>query len=187
MTLEDASGPADRELVARFLTDRSEAAFRQLYRRHTPRLYQTVLRLLGGSEAEAQDALQEVWLRAADGLDGFRWGSTLSTWLTGIAVNICRESRRSRPREVEAEALVEPAASFSDPSGGAALDLERALAALPDGYRRVVVLHDVEGYTHEETARLLGVETGTSKSQLHQARRALRRLLDPDRPRRWAT
>lgn len=184
MRPDDAARSADRELVARFLTDRSEAAFRQLYRRHTPRLYQTVLRLLGGSETEAEDAVQEVWLRAADGLDGFRWVSALPTWLTGIAVNICRERRRSRPPEVEAETPGEPAAAFTDGSGGAALDLERALAALPDGYRRVVVLHDVEGYTHEETARLLGVEAGTSKSQLHQARRALRRLLDPGCPRR---
>jgi RNA polymerase sigma-70 factor (ECF subfamily) len=174
----------DRELVTRFLAARSETAFRRLYRRHTPRLYQTVLRLVGGSGAEAEDVVQEVWLRAADRLEGFRWVSSLSTWLTGIAVNVCRETRRSRPREVEAAAEHEPAAGSLDPPGSGALDLERALAALPDGYRRVVILHDVEGYTHEETARLLGIEAGTSKSQLHQARWALRRLLEPGRQER---
>jgi RNA polymerase sigma factor (sigma-70 family) len=187
MTTEDAADvadAADRELVTRFLADRSESAFRRLYRRHTPRLYQTVLRLVGGSGAEAEDVVQEVWLRAAGRLEGFRWVSSLSTWLTGIAVNVCRETRRNRPREVDATAEHESAAGSSDPPGGGALDLERSLAALPDGYRRVVILHDVEGYTHEETARLLGIEAGTSKSQLHQARRALRRLLEPGRQER---
>jgi RNA polymerase sigma-70 factor (ECF subfamily) len=181
MTFDRAQDLGDRELVTRFLADRSEAAFRLLFRRHSPRLLRTALRLLGGSRAEAEDAVQEVWLRAADALPGFRWQSQLSTWLTGIAVNVCRENRRSRPREEGEEALPESVYSASaDPAATGVADLERALAALPDGYRQVLVLHDVEGYTHQETARLLGVEAGTSKSQLHQARRALRRLLAPE-------
>jgi RNA polymerase sigma-70 factor (ECF subfamily) len=156
----------DRDLVSAFLAGRGEAEFRRLYAAHAPRLYLWLLRLCGGREAEAEDLMQETWLRAAEKLPEFRWESALSTWLGGIGWNAYREaSRRSAGSASDA---VEPAARF---------DLERAVRELPEGYREVLVLHDVEGYTHEEIARMLEISAGTSKSQLARAREWLRRRL----------
>ena len=150
-------------------------AFRSLYRRHTPALYAFALRLHGNVD-DANDAVQEAWLRALRGLGGFAWKSSLRTWLSGIVLNCCRERwvARGEPLEVAPEAL--PAATDHPELR---VDLERAIAALPTGYRTVVVLHDIEGYTHEEIAAHLGVEPGTSKSQLARARRSLRDRLAP--------
>jgi len=173
----DGASQEDRALVERFLSTREEQAFRLLYRRHAPALFRFATRLAGGRE-DGEDLLQETWIRAAGRLADFRWDSTLRTWLCGIAVNRWREVRRARSRR-PALALVAPAAEADArtaevPAPDAAMDLDRAIASLPDGYREVLVLHDVQGYTHEEIARMLEVETGTSKSQLSRARRALR-------------
>ncbi len=169
----------DREL-AELAQSGDEAAFRRLYRRHTPRLYQLALRLVGGDAAEAEDVVQDTWIKAMGRLETFRWESALGTWLGAISINLAREAtrRRSRQREV-------PWGDDAEPPAAAPLerlepvDLERAIAALPDRYRTVLVLHDVEGFTHEEIAAQLGVATGTSKSQLFWARRAARALLAP--------
>jgi RNA polymerase sigma-70 factor (ECF subfamily) len=170
----------DRSLVAEFLRSRSESAFRDLYAAHTPRLYLSLLRLAGGRESEAQDLLQETWIRAVKGLAAFRWESAVSTWLFGIGLNAWREAARERRREaVPLETLPEGVAA--SPEAGAeagGLDLELAVRRLPDGYREVLVLHDIEGYTHEEIANLLGIAPGTSKSQLSRARENVRRRLD---------
>ena len=165
----------DRQLVGRFLADGDEHAFRRLYRRHSPSLYGLLLRLLGGREAVAQDLLQETWLRASRSLGGFRWRSGLRTWLRGIAVNCARETFREQPGE-SAEPLKEEDPFFTPdlPPSIHRLDWQKALAALPDGYRQVVVLFDVEGYSHEEIGHLLEIAPGTSKSQLARGRRALR-------------
>ena len=176
--------PEDEALVARFLADEDEAAFRALYRRHAPFLYRFLLRWTGG-EAEAQEGVQETWVRAIRGLSGFRGQSSLKTWLAGIAIRWSREDARRRGRLVALPDEAPAAGPF--PDRVERVDLERALAALPDGYREVLILHDVEGYTHEEAAELLGVEIGTSKSQLSRARRALRARLtggDDGRSRR---
>jgi RNA polymerase sigma-70 factor (ECF subfamily) len=171
--------PSDRDLVAGFTTHGDEEAFRLLFRRYTPRLYAMALRLSGGRADEAEDVIQTTWLRAAGRLDAFEWRSSLSTWLTAIAINCAREARRARARApVPApldllDALAAPAAV-----PGMRLDLDRAIAALPDGYREVLVLHDVEGLTHAEIAGALGIAPGTAKSQLFHARRALRRWLN---------
>ena len=168
----------DREVVEAFLKTRSEEEFRELYRRHTPKLYRFVLRLLGGEPAQAEEVVHDAWIRAVQRLSGFRWESNLGTWLGGIALNRCREVRRSSDLSgLQARRDLrrpEPAASGS-PDGR--LDLENAIAALPEGYRRVLVLHDLEGYSHAEIAGALGIEIGTSKSQLFEARRRMRRLL----------
>ena len=171
---------ADRELVAAYLRRRGEGAFRALYRRHTPRLYQLALRILGGESRDAEEAMQETWIRAAEKLESFAWRSSLGTWLAGIAINVCRDRLRrdrSRPRPVPEEAA--GAIDRAAPATGddRRLDLERAISSLPGRYRQVLVLHDVEGYTHREIGRFLGIETGTSKSQLHHARQAMRQLL----------
>lgn len=169
----------DRDLVEALLVRKDESAFRELYRRLTPRLYMVLLRLLGNNEMDAEDALQETWLRVVRELGGFRWESGLATWLTAIGLNVARDVMRKRQRrpEVVDSRLLEwqPAPAQS----GDGIDLERAIAALPDGYRTVLVLHDVEGFTHEEIARWLGISAGTSKSQLFGARRAMRKSLRP--------
>lgn len=172
----------DRALVAAYLADRDEASFRDLVRRHAPALWPLVLRLVGGDEETARDAMQETWIRAARGLAAFRWESRLRTWLTGIALHCAREAAR-RERRAGDLAADPRVAIESAPAGrgaalpGASIDLARAVDALPEGYRRVLLLHDVEGYTHEEVGALLGIDSGTSKSQLHHARRRLRAIL----------
>jgi len=177
----------DRDLVVLFLERRDEAAFRALYRRHTPRLCALLVRLGGGREPDLEDLVQEAWVRAAGALAAFRWDSALSTWLAGIAINRWRERRRSRARAARREEAFAgadgPSSAGSDGRTGVsadpaeAIDLGRAVARLPDGFREVLVLHDVFGHTHEEIGRLLGIEPGTSKSQLARARQAARRLL----------
>lgn len=171
--------PPDRTLARRFLRRGDEAAFRELYRRHTPALFGLVLRLLGGSTQEAQDLVQETWIRASRSLPRFQWRSQLRTWLSGIAVNLVRERHRRTVREPSAPG---PAAAAAVASPVDRIDLERAIALLPPGYRQVLVLREIEGYTHDEVARLLGIDPGTSKSQLFHARRTLRDLLGTRRP-----
>ncbi len=168
----------DRELVAEFLATRSEEAFRQLYRRHASAVYALLLRLTAGDAARAEDCLQDMWLRAVAALDRFAWRSSLRTWLRGIAINCWREGLRDArraPLRLVADEEPEPAAPAMSPLD--VIALQRAVADLPDGYRAVLVLHDVEGLTHEEIADALGIVAGTSKSQLARARAAVRRSL----------
>jgi len=167
----------DRDLAAAVAGSGDEAAFRVLYRRHTPALYRLALRLGGGDAPWAEELVQRAWIKAVEGLRSFGWRSSLSTWLGGIAINCARELWREARTRGEAPLEEIPAAS---PRGAdERMDLERAIERLPDGYRRVFVLHDVEGYTHEEIGDLLGIETGTSKSQLARARQRLRAALAP--------
>lgn len=168
----------DKKLVNEFLKKRSEAAFLQLYRARTPALYQTARRLTGFDEANAEDLVQEMWIIAIRKIDLFRWESELKTWLTAILINLARERRKKEERET---ALINdlPAESVNSnemPLFSAA-ELEQAIAQLPAGYRQVIVLHDIEGYKHDEIGAILDVSVGTSKSQLHHARRALREIL----------
>ncbi len=168
----------DRRLVGAVAGSGDEAAFRALYRRHTPALYRLALRLGGGDEPWAEELVQRAWIRAVEGLAGFEWRAAFPTWLCGIAVNCAREGWRERrlSLEVSWEPDLHPRAeSMADPAER--LDLERGIETLPHGYRQVLVLHDLEGYTHEEIGRLLGIEPGTSKSQLFHARRRLREYL----------
>jgi RNA polymerase sigma factor (sigma-70 family) len=175
--MADATG--DLELVRAFLARRDEDAFRELYRAHAPRLYGLLRRLCGGDSAAADEGLQETWVRAVRGLDRFEGRSSLSTWLAGIAIRWWREETRRRGNHKEAELPAEEALPPAPPVRReiARMDLERALAALPRGYREAILLHDVEGYTHEEIAVLTAVEPGTSKSQLSRARSAMRARL----------
>jgi RNA polymerase sigma-70 factor (ECF subfamily) len=177
MTVRLAVQPPDRELANAVIHGGDEGAFRTLYRRHTPRLYQFVLRFLGGAEMDAEDVVQEVWVQAVRKLESFRWESRLETWLTAIGINVAKDHLRKgrRKRETDAVDVIElpaPARSLE-----AHIDLEGAIAALPDGYRTVLVLHDIEGFKHHEIADTLGISPGTSKSQLSGARRYMRRLL----------
>jgi RNA polymerase sigma-70 factor (ECF subfamily) len=152
-----------------------ESAFRALYRLHTPRAFAIVMRMLAWRRAEAEDVVQEAWLRTAAGLARFRGDSAFGTWFTGIAIRCAHECLRRRPLAGDAD--TGGLLATRDGPRELALDLERGIAALPDGYRTVLVLHDVHGYTHGEIARLLDIDEGTSKSQLSRARRAVRARL----------
>lgn len=170
----------DHGLVARFRRRRDAASFRALYRHVTPAVYATAVRL-AGSGARAEDLTQEAWVRAVERLDAFDGRSTFRTWLTGIVVNCHREAvrRQSRPdRDAAAhdDALVTSLA-VTPRAPADALDLERALTQLAPGYREIVLLHDVSGYTHREIATMLEISEGTSKSQLKRGREQLRALL----------
>lgn len=167
-------GPPDQALVRRVLK-RDERAFHELYRRHAGPAYRLALRMTGGDEADADDIAQETWRRAVRGLRGFEGRSSFRTWLLGIATRCAFEClRRRRPHEPLLEELTGRA-----PEPCRAMDLAEAIARMPAGYRSVLVLHDVEGFTHDEIGALLGVATGTSKSQLSRARAWLRRALGP--------
>ncbi|MEE8062527.1 MAG: sigma-70 family RNA polymerase sigma factor [Gemmatimonadales bacterium] len=177
MTVRATVLPTDRTLAEAVLNDGDELAFRQLYRRHTPRLYQFVLRFLGGSEMDAEDVVQEVWIQAVRRLGTFRWEARLETWLTAIGLNMARDQLRKQYRRGEPIPLDVVELPSLDRPVAERMDLEAAIASLPDGYRTVFVLHDLEGFTHDEIGQALGISSGTSKSQLSGARRTLRRFL----------
>ena len=168
----------DAELLEAFARQQSDRTFLPLYDRHAAAMYALAYRLMGAREADAADALQEAWLRAIPRLQNFRRESSLRTWLCGFIVNCCRERFRGPLfEEVDAELSVSSVGS-GDLRVLERIDLERALASLPPGARTVVILHDIEGYTHAEIAGALGIDPGTSKSQLSRGRAALRRRLD---------
>ncbi len=175
-------GLGDRELAARCVAGDVEA-FEGLYRQHGNRLYNLAYRMVGAPEAE--DLLQEVFLLAFRKLGTYRGESSLGTWLYRLGVNLCLDHLRSRHGQMSqvTDSLDEEGApqlaSLDRPAeaGVARMDLERALEQLPPSYRAAFVLHDVEGYQHDEIARLLGIAEGSSKSLLHKARMRLRRHL----------
>jgi RNA polymerase sigma factor (sigma-70 family) len=165
----------DGLLLRRFL-DGDERAFRALYRRHSPRLRSVIFRLMGGRGGDAEDVLQETWLSACRGIHGFRGESQFATWLTTIGIRAVQARMRRQAGDPTVE-LHEDAGASPPGAPHAGIDLERAIARLPDHQRMVLVLHDVEGFTHEEIGRQLEVATGTSKATLSRARRALRGAL----------
>ncbi|HSR69319.1 MAG TPA: RNA polymerase sigma factor [Acidobacteriota bacterium] len=166
----------ERRWAEAIMKEGDEVSFRHLYRRHTPRLFQFVLRTVG-SRADAEDIVQETWIKAVRNLSGFRWQSAFSTWLTGIGLNLCREHLRRGKRNSWVDLQALPEAGAPPPPSGMRLDLESAIKALPDGYRMILLLHDLEGWTHREIARSLEISEGTSKSQLFNARKAVRASL----------
>ena len=158
------------------------AAFERLYRATVGRVYGLCLRMTG-SAALAEELTQEVFVRAWRRLATFRGESAFSTWLTSLAVHVVVSDRRTRGAR---DARFQPAADLEELAGaapavrpGAALDLERAVAALPPQARRVFVLHDVEGWGHAEIAQRTGLAVGTCKAHLHRARKLLREVLAP--------
>jgi len=152
-------------------------AFEDIYREHSPRVYALCLRLCGGVQAEATELLQDVFIRAWRGLGNFRGESAFSSWLHRLTVNAMLESARSDKRRSARVLLMDDpdevgfAASTGSPD--LQMDLERAIASLPNGARTAFVLHEIEGYQHGEIAAHLGVAEGTVKAQLHRARKLL--------------
>ena len=164
--------------MARLAAAGDTCAFESLYRRHAGRVHGVITRLVGGQGVRAEDLTQEAFVRAWQALPKFRFESAVSTWLHRLAVNTALmelRAQRSRPGlDGDEEALA--AAATPDTAGQALLgrDLERAVATLPPRARAVLVLHDVEGWKHEEIAEELGMAVGSSKAQLHRARGLLR-------------
>lgn len=161
------------------------AAFEEIYRAHAGKLFSVACRILGNA-SDAEDLLQEIFLSAHRKLDGFRGDSALGTWLYRLATNHCLDYLRSRSARMDQAtdaiddnpggATATPGRSLADQTV-TKMDLERALAKLPEGCRAAFVLHDVEGLEHREVAATLGIAEGTSKSQVHKARLRLRALL----------
>ena len=165
-------------VLARRAASADVSAFEALYRRHHRRVHGVIARLIGQAGARAEDLTQEAFVRAWQALPSFRFESAVSTWLQRLAVNTALmelRARRSRPLADDDEDALE-SLSTPDTAGHAVLgrDLERAVATLPPRARAVLVLHDVEGWKHEEIAEELGMAVGSSKAQLHRARGLLR-------------
>lgn len=160
-------------------------AFERLYREHLPRVHGLVRRMTGGRDAD--ELTQDVFVRVWQKLATFRRESAFSTWLHRLAANVVIERFRTdavrRGRHLDGEEVFERLPS-TPTSGDLAMDLDAAVVHLPDGAREIFVLHDVEGYKHQEIADLLGISAGTSKAQLHRARMMLRRHLHPARESR---
>ncbi len=168
----------DRDLVDRYLAGEPHA-FDELVRRHEPRVYNLAYRMLGRRE-DARDAAQDAFVSALRKLPTFRGEAAFSTWLHRVAVNACYDILRKRKREPHLAEVPEVAATGSDPSdvAAAAVDVQRALLGVPEGYRAVLILHDAQDLSYEETANILGVPVGTVKSRLHRGRVALAELLE---------
>lgn len=173
---------AEQALIARAQRGNRQA-FEALYRRHAGNVYGLCLRMTGNA-SEAEDCTQEAFIQAWTRLDRFRGDASLGTWLHRIAVNTVlgrmRKSRREQDRLQVVRETAPTQASVTDEGG--MRDLQQALDELPQGARQVFVLNAVYGYSHEETGDMLGIAVGTSKAQLHRARRLLAQQLEGTRP-----
>ncbi len=156
------------------------AAYEELYRDNVGRVFGLCLRMAGDATL-AEELAQDVFVKAWQKLGTFRGESAFSTWLYPIAVNVSLSERRSRRRRTSRVMPTDDLTPFEKPArregSEERMDLQKALTVLPEGARAVFVLHDVEGYKHHEIGELMGVATGTSKAQLHRARRLLREAL----------
>ncbi len=160
------------------------AAFEELYKRHHRRVYSVCLRMLQNT-SEAEDLTQDVFIQLYRKIGSFRGDSAFTTWLHRMTVNQVLMHFRKRTVKYEktteeGETPVQVVSGSTNPHRMQIVDkiaLESAIEQLPDGYKNVFVLHDVEGFEHEEVARILGCSVGTSKSQLHKARLKLQKLL----------
>ena len=179
----EITGPSDFELTQKAAGGDTDA-FEQIYRRHYRRVYALSLRMLS-DPTMAEDMTQEVFVNLFTKIGSFRGESQFTTWLHRMTVNqvlmyFRKASTRSELTTDEGETPVQIVRGTEDPGRMPVVDrigLENAIRQLPLGYRTVFVLHDVEGYDHDEIARMLEISQGTSKSQLHKARLKLRGLI----------
>ncbi|MEM1412700.1 MAG: sigma-70 family RNA polymerase sigma factor [Pseudomonadota bacterium] len=162
-------------------------AFERLYRMHAGRIHALVWRLSGNDKALAEDLVQEAFIRAWNKLHLFEGKSAFGTWLHRLAANVALSDRRIRVRRVARELPMDEtvertAMGERDLQAGLRADLEQAIAGLPERARTVLVLFDIEGYRHEEIADMTGMAVGSSKAQLHRARKLVRARLEPPEP-----
>ena len=174
----DTSTPEGDLKDARLAAEGDTRAFERLYRGHAARVHGLARRMV--SHEEADELTQDVFVRAWEKLDTFRGDAAFGTWLHRVAINVmlARQKARKRNRErfEDDDARVDIAPVRPRPTGSK-VDLEAALASLPERARRVFVLHDIEGYKHHEIAEMMEITVGTSKSQLHRARMLMREQL----------
>ncbi len=178
MTSRDDATQSDEARRIKAAQAGETQAFEALYRRHVDRVYGLCLRMTG-NVTEAEDCTQDAFIQAWNKLGNFRGDSAFATWLHRIAVNSVlgrmRKSKRERERvQLVADTDPQPVAT---PDSGILRDLSEAIDRLPEGARHVFVLHAVYGYSHEEAGNMLGIAQGTSKAQLHRARRLLTQQL----------
>lgn len=157
-------------------------AFEAVYRAHVSAIH-ALCRRMCGDDGEAKDLVQDVFVRAWERLPSFRGQSALATWLHRLAVNVVLETWRASKRDAlrmidDPEGLAFGAVG-RETNADAVMDIASAITRLPRGSRTVFVLHDIEGYSHDEIASMTGIAAGTSRTQLFRARRALARLLRP--------
>ncbi len=178
----------ESRLIARVL-DGDPAAERRLYEAHVDRVYRLAYRMTGEADL-AEECTQETFIRAFERLAQFRGAAAFSTWLHSIAIsviyNVMRKVTRLRSRQVELNEAMGAARGSAPTDPDLKERVAAAIDALPLGYRTVFVMHDIEGYKHEEIAAALGVQAGTSKAQLSRARARLREAL-ADFAEEWAS
>ena len=184
---DDLSASEQRWVEAAQAGDRT--AFEMLYRTHCDRIYALCWRMCGCDGTLAEDMVQEAFVRAWNKLGLFRGDSKFGTWLHRLAVNVVLSDRRIRvkrlARETEMVDEVERTlAGDKDVSAGLRKDLEAAIAGLPERARTVLLLYDIEGYQHSEIAEMTGMAVGSSKAQLHRARKLVREKLDDESGRK---
>jgi RNA polymerase sigma-70 factor (ECF subfamily) len=169
----------ERELISRVLAG-DPSAERALYDAHVDRVFRLAYRMAGDMD-KAQDYTQETFIRAFSRLQTFRGDAALSTWLGSIAISVTlnglRKVRRRNEREVGLDDFTPAGPTRQEADPDLKTRLNQAIDGLPEGYRAVFIMHDVEGYTHEEIGATLGVHPGTSKAQLFRARARLRETL----------
>jgi len=179
-SLDGAGARADEALLVDAVRRGEPGSREAIYHRYKRRVFALALRIVGAIDAE--EVAQEAFIRVFGGLPKFRGDAALGTWIYRLAVNAAlshRTRRANAPAAPVEERVAERVAAVTPEARDLALrkQLERALRALPVGYRTVIVLHDIEGLEHEEVASILGCHVGTSKSQLHKARAKLREML----------
>ncbi len=185
MTLPLASAPGTdyaTDSLVPGLRARDAAAERAFYERHVDRVFRLCMRMTGREDL-AQECTQDAFVRAFERIDAFRGDAAIGTWLHAIAVSVVlnrlRREKRSDARHVDLDIVDQHAATPNIAEPDLKDRLRVAIDALPPGYRTVFLMHDVEGFTHEEIGVALGVAAGTSKTQLFHARRKLRDALAP--------
>ncbi len=177
---QDTATPIDDSLLVKRAQAGDMDAFETLYNQHIGRVYALCLRMCreGG---RAEELAQEAFVRAWEKLGSFRGESQFSTWLHRLTVNVIFGAMRKQGRRSERETAYEDMSHLEHPTReahpGTVVDLEAAMATLPDGARNAFILHDVEGYKHHEIAAMTGIATGTSKAHVHRARKLLREVL----------
>ena len=161
-------------------------AFEQLYHSHCDKIYALCWRMCGGDKALAEDMLQDAFIRAWNKLHLFRGDSRFGTWLHRLTVNVILSDKRIRVKRLQREQELSDGVERTmvgarDVYAGLRKDLETAIASLPERARSVLILYDIEGYRHKEIAEMTGMAVGSSKAQLHRARKLVREVLkDPE-------